>query len=104
LLVTPPFPEYTSGHSTFSGAGSKVLELFFGTDNIAFSVNSDGTPSVFRTFASLSQAANESGQSRIYGGIHFQSANRDGLATGRALGEYVASNFLRPRIARSPLD
>jgi hypothetical protein len=104
LLVTPPFPEYTSGHSTFSGAGSKVLESFFGTDNIAFSVNSDGTPCVFRTFTSLSQAANESGQSRIYGGIHFQSANRDGLASGRALGEYVANNFLRPRIGRSPLD
>src|SRR6185503_14684157 len=99
LLVTPPFPEYTSGHTTFSGAGSKVIEMFFGTDNITFTVNSDGTPSVFRTFSSLSQAANESGKSRIYGGIHFQSANQDGLATGRALGAYVASHFLLPRTA-----
>lgn len=95
LLVTPPFPEYTSGHSTFSGAGSRVLELFFGTDNLTFTVDSDGTPGHFRTFTTLSAAANESGMSRVYGGIHFQSANVWGLASGRACGEYVATRLLR---------
>ncbi len=94
LIPTPPFPEYTSGHSTFSGAGSKILEQFFGTDEIEFTVNSDSTPEVFRTFDSFSAAADESGQSRIYGGIHWQYANQDGLRSGRDLAEYVYANFL----------
>lgn len=87
LLVTPPFPEYISGHSTFSGAADAVLTFFFG--DISFTTSSAGLPGVTRSFDSFTQAANEAGISRIYGGIHFQSANEDGLAAGRALGNYV---------------
>jgi hypothetical protein len=101
LIVTPPFPSYTSGHSTFSGSSSRLLELFFGTDDLAFSAISDGLPGVTRDFASLSQAAEEAGQSRIYGGIHWQYDNTAALASGRALGEHVWFNFLRPLVAPS---
>lgn len=87
LLVTPPFPEYISGHSTFSGAADAVLTSFFG--DISFTTSSIGLPGVTRSFDSFTQAANEAGISRIYGGIHFQSANEDGLGAGRALGNYV---------------
>lgn len=87
LLVTPPFPEYISGHSTFSGAADSVLTSFFG--DISFTTNSIGLPGVIRSFDSFTEAADEAGISRIYGGIHFQSANADGLAAGRALGQYV---------------
>jgi PAP2 superfamily protein len=97
LLVTPPFPEYTSGHSTFSGAAARVLEIFFGTDDITFTVDSDGTPGQFRTFSKLSAAADESAMSRLYGGIHFNSGNQWGLVSGRACGEYIASRLLLPR-------
>jgi hypothetical protein len=97
LLVTPPFPEYTSGHSTFSGAAARVLEMFFGTDEITFTADSDGTPGQFRTFTKLSAAADESAMSRLYGGIHFNSANQWGLVSGRACGEYIASHLLLPR-------
>ena len=100
LLVTPNFPEYTSGHSTFSGAGARVIERFFGTDDITFTINSDGTPGVFRTFSKLSAAANESGMSRIYGGIHYQSANQWGLASGRAAADYITSHLLLPKHTR----
>lgn len=93
LIVTPPFPEYTSGHSTFSGAADAVLTSFFG-DNVSFTTSSLGTPGVSRSFDNFSEAADEAGMSRIYGGIHFMSANQDGLASGRALGNYVAQNFL----------
>ena len=96
LLNTPPFPEYTSGHSTFSGSASKVLELFYGNDDIAFSTSSDGLPGIVRNYTSFSQAADESGKSRIYGGIHWQYANEDGLSSGRALGAYVFNNYLAP--------
>jgi hypothetical protein len=96
LLETPPFPEYTSGHSTLSGAAAVVLASFFGSDRMRFSVGSDDLPGVFRSYRSFSEAAFESGLSRIYGGIHFMSANVHGLSTGAATGIYVAWNFLTP--------
>jgi membrane-associated phospholipid phosphatase len=96
LIATPPFPAYTSGHSTFSASAAKILELYFGTDAIAFSTTSDGLPGVQRSFSSFSQAAAEAGQSRIYGGIHWQFDNQAGLTSGRALAEQVFFNFLTP--------
>lgn len=96
LLVTPSFPEYVSGHSTFSSAAAAVLAAFFGSNHHRFTTQSDGAPGVTRRFEKFSRAAAEAGISRIYGGIHFQSANLEGQATGKAIGEYVAANFLRP--------
>jgi len=96
FITTPPFPSHTSGHSTFSGSSGRLLANFFGTDDIAFTVGSDGTPGVTRDFESLSEASEEAGQSRIYGGIHWQYENRGGIASRRALADYVFWNFLRP--------
>ena len=93
LLVTPPFPENTSGHSTFSGAASTVLAEFFGTDDVSFITGSDGLPGVYRSFDGFSDAADEAGRSRIYGGIHFEFSNEQGLAAGRDLGHYVSTNY-----------
>jgi hypothetical protein len=97
LLTTPPFPSYTSGHSTFSGAAAAVLACFFRTDDVRFTDTSESLPGVTRTFARFSAAAEEAGKSRIYGGIHWEFDNREGLASGRAAGEYVCRNFLLPR-------
>ena len=96
LLNTPPFPEYTSGHSTFSGAGAAVLARAFGTDSIPFVGESDDVPGIQRPFAGFWHAAEESGMSRIYGGIHFMSANVNGLESGRAIALSVTGNLLRP--------
>jgi hypothetical protein len=93
LLVTPNFPEYTSGQSTFSGAADAVLSAFFGS-KVSFTTFSDGVPGASRSFNSFTDAADEAGQSGIYGGIHFPSANRDGLASGRTLGNFVVDKFL----------
>ena len=57
LIATPPFPDYVSGHSTFSGAAATVLALFYGTDDIAFNTGSDALPGVYRFFGSFSGAA-----------------------------------------------
>jgi hypothetical protein len=100
LLPTPPFPSYTSGHSTFSSAGAAVLAKYFGTDEVAFRTRSDSLPGVTRSFTSFSTAAAEAGQSRIYGGIHYQFDNVEGLTSGRAVGEYVYRNFLLPLMPR----
>ena len=89
LLVTPPFPEYASGHSTFSSAAATVLASFYGTGHIPFTVGSDTLPGVFRTYEGFEAAAEEIGMSRIYGGIHFLSADLDGLNAGHQIGDYL---------------
>ncbi|MEG4207792.1 phosphatase PAP2 family protein [Microcoleus sp. Pol7_A1] len=93
LITTPPFPEYTSGHSTFSGAADAVMSSVFGSD-FGFADRGDKTVNSLRTFENFSQAADESGISRLYGGIHFMSANVNGLSVGRNVGNYVVQNFL----------
>jgi len=97
LLPTPAFPSYTSGHSTFSGTAAAVLMNYFGTDGIPFTATSEGAPGVSRSYASFSAAAAEAGRSRIYGGIHWEFDNAEGLASGHEVGSYVTQNFLRPR-------
>jgi len=97
LVRTPPFPAYTSGHSTFSGAASRVLEKFYGSDTFSFETTSEGLPGVRRSFARFSQAAEEAGRSRIYGGIHWEFDNADGLAMGRALADFVCRQQLLPQ-------
>jgi membrane-associated phospholipid phosphatase len=98
LLPTPPFPTCTSGHSTFSGAAEAVLSASFGPET-SFTTGSEGLPGVTRSFDSLAEAAEEAGMSRIYGGIHFQFDNLDGLESGRAVGRYVVARLFGPRAA-----
>ncbi|TPP09495.1 vanadium-dependent haloperoxidase [Rhizobium glycinendophyticum] len=86
ILITPPFPEYPSGHSTQSGAAATVLTAFFG-ENYAFTDSThekDSLPN--RPFKSFWAAAEEAGISRLYGGIHFRSAVERGLEQGRCIG------------------
>ncbi len=101
FIITPPFPDYVSGHSTFSGAASTVLAMFYGTDNIAFSTGSDFLPGVIRGFTTFSAAASEAAASRLYGGIHFRSANEDGLASGIAIGEWTVTHYMQRKGNRS---
>ena len=94
-LITPPFPEYPSGHSTQSGAAAVVLTGLLGED-FAFedrTHEADGLPA--RSFASFWAAAEEAGISRLYGGIHFRAAIVNGLDQGRCVGAYV--NALKTR-------
>ena len=103
LLNTPAFPEYISGHSAFSGAAAAVLVKFNGGDEIEFSVQSDSLPGKIRSYRSLLKCAAEVSQSRLYGGIHFPSALKDGLELGRQIAEHVMSNlFLSEDLKSSP--
>ncbi len=96
LMTTPSFPSYTSGHSTFSAAASRVLERFFGTDDIEFTVNSEGLPGAVRSFKKLSDCRKEIGMSRIYGGIHVMVDNLAGTEAGLKIGDWVMENSLQP--------
>lgn len=91
LLITPPFPEYPSGHSTQSGAAATVLAAIFG-ENFAFSDATHVNEGLAeRPFPSFWAAAEEAALSRLYGGIHFRAANEDGLKQGRCIGEHVVA-------------
>jgi hypothetical protein len=101
FIVTPPFPDYVSGHSTFSGAAATVIPLFYGTADLPFTTGSDFLPDVYRGFATCLDAAEEAAVSRLYGGIHFRSANEDGLQAGISIGEWTFDHYLRPKGRRS---
>ena len=94
LIVTPPFPSYMSGHSTFSAAAATVLSSLYGSHS-AFTATSDGLPGVTRSYTSFSQAAQEAGMSRIYGGIHYMFDNVEGLVCGQKVGQYVMAHVLQ---------
>lgn len=93
LLQTPPFPEYTSGHSVISSASAAALTNLFG-DNFAFT---DSTEIEFgmtaRSFKSFKEAANEAAVSRMYGGIHYRPACENGIVEGAALGDFIVKKI-----------
>ena len=95
LLITPPFPEYPSGHSTQSGAAAVVLAQLFG-ENYAFTdATHEADGLIPRKFKSFWDAAEEAGISRLYGGIHYRAAIKFGLDQGKCIGAYT--NALKTR-------
>lgn len=89
ILQTPPFPEYSSGHSVVSGASATVLTAIFG-DNFKFLDDTElpyGLP--VRSFSSFKAAAQEAAISRMYGGIHYRAAVENGIGQGFQVGNLV---------------
>lgn len=110
VIPTSNHPEYVSGHSTFSGAAAELLTLYFG-GNVTFTTTGDdalfldangnivdssvpGAMRESRTYTSFWDAAREAGQSRIYGGLHYQFSNQSGQIAGKNVGAWVYSNAL----------
>lgn len=91
ILQTPPFPEYTSGHSVASSSAAVILTSIFG-DNFSFDDNTEvefGLPT--RSFSSFAKAAQEASISRLYGGIHYRPAIEQGMIQGEKVGQLVVS-------------
>jgi hypothetical protein len=91
--ITPPFPEYPSGHSVCSGSADRALTNYLGTVAFTDSVNFVSFGYTPRTFTSFTAAADEAGMSRIYGGIHFMEAIQSGLVEGRNIGQHVTDKI-----------
>lgn len=97
ILQTPPFPEYTSGHSVISKTSAIILSSYFGDD-----FNFVDTSEVFfglpeRSFDSFLQASEEAAISRLYGGIHFRDAIEEGMKQGEAIAHYILSTIDIPK-------
>lgn len=99
-FVTPAFPGFSSGHSTFSAAAAEVMKRFTGSDNFGITVTFPAgssslepgtTPptTINKTYATFSEAAQSAADSRVTGGIHFVEDNIAGLAMGRQVGPVV---------------
>jgi hypothetical protein len=97
---TPPFPDYVSGHSTYSAAAARILQLWTGSDRFGYSVTLEKGSSkiehgitprepVTLKWETFTAAADEAGMSRRYGGIHFRRADLAGRALGRAVADKV---------------
>ncbi|MBM0229065.1 MULTISPECIES: vanadium-dependent haloperoxidase [Micromonospora] len=96
LLVTPPHPDFTSGHTCFTAASMSALRHFFGRDDIPFSAFSE-TSGTTRYFGSFSQATAEVIEARIWGGIHTRTADVEGAKIGAQVTAYAIKNYFRPR-------
>ncbi len=96
-MASLPFPSYISAHMTFTSAAVRVLQLYFGTDEVGFTIGSDGLPGVVRTYTSLAAVREEVGQSRVYGGIHFPMDVDAARAAGTSVGDWVYAHSLQLR-------
>lgn len=109
FLVTPPYPDFPCALPTVSGAATEVLRQFFGTDDVAFSrtFNAPAVPlpepmvalpakSITRSFDSLSGAAAESQDARVYAGIHFREGCVAGTRQGEQIARFAVRHELRP--------
>jgi PAP2 superfamily len=98
LLITPPYPDYTSGANGLTGAFTTILQLFFKTDEFDFAVPSTASdlsvnPRLFNRF---SDAAEEVVEARILQGIHFRSADKEARRQGRRVALWTFTRVLRP--------
>ena len=105
ILQTPPFPEYTSGHSVISRAAAVTLTHLFG-ENFSFVDSTEveyGLP--VRSYGSFIEASEEAAISRLYGGIHYLPAIEEGVTQGQQVGEFVVRHLVtRQRSAEAPLS
>jgi hypothetical protein len=93
LVVTPAHPEYTSGHSSITGAAATVLADYFG-DDTPFFLESQADPNWVRLYPSFTAAIDEVADARVFAGIHFRTACDDGVDTSSEVAAYVLDNLM----------
>ncbi len=105
LVTTPPIPDHDSGHGVEGGAASQVMQRFFGTDHVSFTLCSLTLPDgqqcgqpgeVTRSYHSFTQAADENGLSRILVGFHFRRAVDAGIKHGSKIADRAVNRFMQP--------
>jgi hypothetical protein len=98
-LVTPGFPDHPAGHTCISGATVRALQAFFGTDKVSFTATSNKclpVPCPARSFDRFSDALKEIIDARVWGGIHFRTADMQGAVLGRKVVQYMEKHYFQP--------
>jgi hypothetical protein len=97
VIVTPPHPEYPAAHGCFSGASTETLKYFFGSDEVALSMDSTvaGVATPVRSYARLSDALAEVLEARIFGGMHYRNSTRIGANIGKQVSRFTTRHFFR---------
>ena len=99
-LVTPPFPDHPSGHGCVSGATVNAFQDFFGTDKTSFDVvggrSLNGVPIPARHFDRFSNALKEVIDARVWGGIHFRTADVQGTVIGKKVAHWMRKHYFEP--------
>ena len=93
---TPPFPAYVSGHATMGEATFQTLKRFYGLDQMNFTLTSEELPGKPRSYTSLTQAAQENADSRVWLGVHWRFDQMEGQALGASVADYVYSSAFTP--------
>ena len=98
LLVTPPFPDYIAGHTTYAGAAQRVLEHTFGAiPGIVITMTSPTAPGVVKSYSTFQQIADDVVDARVWGGIHWRTSSVRGRNVGSEIATWVVRRFLTPR-------
>ncbi len=100
LIVTPAHPDYPSAHCVYSGAAEQVLRDFFGDDKVAVSVTNPPNVGVTRTYTTFSAISEDVLGARIWGGIHYRTADEQGLSLGHKIGTYTMQSLLESNTAK----
>ncbi|MBC2651993.1 vanadium-dependent haloperoxidase [Novosphingobium aerophilum] len=101
VITTPPFPAYTSGHSSFGAVGGRLLEHVLGTDELRFTLECPDQViwpqmrGVKRHFTRISQSVDENGLSRIYGGVHWLRDHQESMRIGQGIADHIFANFFK---------
>ena len=99
-LANPPFPDHPSGHGCVSGATIEAFQDFFGTDKMTFDVvggrSLEGVAIPPRHFERFSDALKEVIDARVWGGIHFRTADVQGAVLGKKVAHWLVKHYFQP--------
>jgi hypothetical protein len=98
LINTPNYPDYTSGANNVTGAATRALALFFGTDEMTFTVTTTNPMAIQQTrvYSRFSDAADDVVTARVFEGIHFRFADAEARKQGRHVAQWAFAHFLKP--------
>ena len=98
LIGVPPYSDHPSGHNCVSSSFVETLKDFFGTNQMSFSATRASSPigAITRKFTRFSQAINEVRLARVYGGIHFMTADAQGASLGKKVADYRQDHYFQP--------
>jgi hypothetical protein len=98
LLLTPPFPDYIAGHTTYAGAAEEVLEdVFGGHPEVVIRLTSAAAPGVLETYTTFDDIADGVVDARVLGGIHWRTSSVRGRRVGQQVGAFSVRHFLKPK-------